>query len=426
MTRFSFVRKLEGMKRIFGADKVRFSKLERTPEGFLKGELAIARTGVYEYRVDGRSVKKVKMPDDLFSEANIESLKGAPMTDGHPLDANGQPVEVDADNYKQYAKGNVSEPRVIGTKIKAQGIIYDRELADEVEAGDKIEMSAGFVFNEEERGGEYDGESYDAAQRNIVSNHVAVVKAGRAGPGCSFNVDIKEEGMPLKWRTRDEKEIAIDGDNASVIHGELTHYKGAADEAASELEKAEDLAGKAVDKIKQLTVDLAEAKKAPKPTGDEKEKVEQLEKDKKSLEDKLELAGDEKKKLEKDLKAATDAEPKVIQDRVARRVKLEADAKAFGIDDCAGMTDRQVMEQVIQGSDLAYAEGVKVGNKKDEAISDRFDSAVEMKRKDLNSDKGPDGGLSTAADDQEKIDKGKKGRANMHESGKKTEKGGKA
>lgn len=408
------------MKRIFGADKVKFSKLERTSEGFLKGELAIARTGVYEYHVDGRSVKKVKMPADLFSEENIDSLKGAPMTDGHPLGINGMPVEVNADNYKSYAKGNVSEPRVVGTQIKAQGIIYDRELADEVEAGDKIEMSAGFVFNEEERGGEYDGESYDAAQRNIVSNHVAVVKAGRAGPGCSFNVDMKEEGMGLTWRTKDEKDIAIDGDNAKVIHGELTLLKTAATDAEGKLKTATEDATKAADKVKQLETDLAEAKKVtPKADGDEEkdEAIAKLTKDLKDANDKLKLAADEKTVLEGDVEKAKDEKPEVVEQMVTDRVELLEKAGAFGIDDCKGMDTRDVMEKVIQASDLAYEDGVKVSEKTEDAIRDRFDAAVERKRKEMNSDKGPDGGRKSTTDKQTEVDDKRQGRKNLHSRG---------
>lgn len=408
------------MKRMFGADKVKFSNLERTREGFLRGDLSIARTGIYEYFADGKPIKKVKLEDDLFSDKNINSLRGAPMTDGHPMDENGRPVEVTPDNFKQYAVGNVSEPKRVGNRIKAVGTIFDSVLADEVESGDKRQLSAGFVFREDGEGGEFEGQPYDAAQRDIVSNHVAVVEFGRAGQECSFNTDMKEAGT-MKWRTRENKDIAIDADNASVIHSELTHFKGAASDAEGKLETAEKDAKTMGEKVTQLTADLAEAKKAPKPTGDEKEAIEKLEKDKKGLEDKLELAGDEKKKMEKDLKAATEAEPKVIHDRVATRVKLEADAKAFGIDDCAGMTDRKVMEQVIQGSDLAYEEGVKIGDKTDEAVADRFEAAVETKRRELNSDQGPEGGRRSTGDVEAEVAAGKKGRGEMHSSVKKKE-----
>lgn len=402
------------MKRMWGADKVTFSKLERTSEGFLRGELSIARTGIYEYKQDGKTIKKAKLEDSLFSDKNINSLRGAPMTDGHPMDADGVPVEVNADNFEKYAVGNVSEPRREGDRIKALGVIYDSDLADDVESGEKDQLSAGFLFREGE-GGDFEGEAYDASQEDIISNHVAVVEFGRAGQSCSFNTDAKEEGIMPKWRTHDEKEIEITGDNASVILSELTHYKSASDDVAGKLQMATDSATETATKIEKLEKDLAEAKKSPAPTGDEKERIEKLEKDVKTLTDKLELAGDEKKKLEGDLKEATDAEPKMIEDRVATRVKLESDAKAFSIDSCEGMSDRQVMEQVIQAGDLAYPEGEKIGDKKDEAIADRFASTVDRKREQLNSADVVDGsGSRPEGDVRAEIKKGRDGRGKMH------------
>jgi hypothetical protein len=412
------------MKRIFTQDKGTFEVTERGDD-FLKGTVSVSRLGVFDYFVDGKLVKKAKLPEDLFSRATQDTLHLAPVTNTHPRDANGNPVLVDKFNAGDLIKGTISNPRIDGDKLVADEIIYDAKLIEEVADGSKSEVSIGFTFEEEEKSSAYGDQQYDAVQRNIGINHVAHEEAGRAGPECRFHIDMKEEGIMPKWRTRDQKEIAIDGDNASVIHGELTHYKSAATDAESKLTTAEEDAKEQQKQIDKLEKDLADAKKPPAVTGDEKEVVAKLEGDVKTLKEKLELAADEKKTLEKDLKKANDAKPEKVQSIVDARVKLQADAKAFGIDDCGGMSDRQVMEQVIAESDLAYDDGVKVSEKSDDAIADRFESAVERKRQALNSNDGPDGGQVVEGDVKKEMDDNKKGRGSMHSSRQTAKKGGK-
>lgn len=415
------------MKKIFTQDKGTFEVTERG-DGFLKGTVSVSRLGVFDYFVageDGQSklVKKAKLPEDLFSKVNQDSIHLAPVTDGHPMDSNGVPVTVDKFNARDLIKGTASNPRIDGDKLVADEIIYDAKLIEDVDSGKKAEVSIGFTFEEETKSSAYGDDNYDAIQRNILTNHIAHVEAGRAGPECRFHIDMKEEGIMPKWRTRDDKDVEIDAANSSVIQGELTHYKTTAEDAEGNLKLATDAAEKQETAIADLKKQLDEAKKNPAPTGDEKETIGKLEKDVKALTDKLELANDEKDKMEKDLEKAQDAEPKMIQKLVASRVKLESDAEVFGVD-CEGSDNRQIMEQVIQASDLAYDEGVKISDKTDEAIVDRFESAVDMKRKQLNSDQGPEGGRQSTVDVEAEIKDGKKGRGSMHSS-KQTKKGGK-
>lgn len=410
------------MKKIFTQDKGTFEVTERG-DGFLKGTVSVSRLGVFDYFVDGRLVKKAKLPEDLFSQINQDSIHLAPVTDGHPVDSKGKPVTVDKFNSKELICGSTSNPRIDGDKLVADEIIYDARLIEDVENGKKAEVSIGFTFEEEAKSSAYGDDQYDAVQRNIVTNHIAHVEAGRAGPECRFHIDMKEEGIMPKWRTRDDKDIEIDADSASVIHGELTHFKSAATDAEEKLTAAVEDTKKLDEKIEQLTGDLEKAKKAQAPTGDGKEAIEKLEGDVQTLKDKLELANDEKKKVENDLKKAQETNPKMIQDRVAARVALEGDAKVFGVD-CTGSDDRQIMEQVIQASDVAYPEGVKISEKTDDAIADRYASAVEMKRESLNSDQGPEGGRRSASDVEAEVEESKKTRGSMHKS-QATKKGGK-
>ncbi|MGM9572342.1 MAG: DUF2213 domain-containing protein [bacterium] len=175
----------------------RFSpNMSKTPEGFLVcHNVPIARTGWQDYwpsemGIPGNQPIKVERKEkEVFSPATIASFEGKVVTDDHP------PVGIDTCNYAAYAKGVAQNIRRgsndMSDYLMADLLIYDAALIAEIEAG-KREVSCGYEC-------EYklnDEGSYQ--QINIVGNHVAVVKAGRAG----HKVAIKDTKEELKVSTK--------------------------------------------------------------------------------------------------------------------------------------------------------------------------------------------------------------------------------
>jgi hypothetical protein len=138
--------------------------------------------------------------DELSDPACIDSFKLLPWTDDHamlgseddgltPAERKGIHGVIGEDVYFQdgYLKGNLK--------------IYSERLADLIEAGKK-ELSIGYRCLYEIQSGAYNGQQYDAVQRKIRGNHVALVDEGRAGRDVAvldqmkFTLDSKELIMP--------------------------------------------------------------------------------------------------------------------------------------------------------------------------------------------------------------------------------------
>lgn len=155
----------------------------------------IARTGSYQYLaseldMDGDNIVTVqRKPEDVFSAKALASFEGKAFTDDHP------PVDVTIDNWSQYAKGIVRDVRrgsgEDSDKVVADILVNDPITASEIEAG-KREISAGYECEYCDDG---NGNMY---QKNIIGNHVALVKAGRAGS----QVCIRDEKPENKKQNR--------------------------------------------------------------------------------------------------------------------------------------------------------------------------------------------------------------------------------
>lgn len=140
----------------------------------------IARTGVQVYTYsDGRTVREYRPPEEVFAPASLASWPGLALTVEHP----SEPITID--NWNRYAVGHVGDNvRKDGTFIAADAVIKDGAAIKSVGAGELVELSCGYYADVDPTPGVTpEGEAYDAIQRNIVGNHVAIGPKGwgRAG-----------------------------------------------------------------------------------------------------------------------------------------------------------------------------------------------------------------------------------------------------
>lgn len=160
------------------------SKPVRLPNGFVRAEGYLTRSGIFVYRDgQGNTVRELRPPEEVMHPEALASFSLVPVTNDHPSEL------LTADNAKQYAVGSVSESVVPeGDKVRASLMITDAAAIEALNAG-KSELSCGYTADVVLEAGVWQGQPYDAIQRNIRGNHVALVDAGRAGPACSIRMD---------------------------------------------------------------------------------------------------------------------------------------------------------------------------------------------------------------------------------------------
>lgn len=174
---------------MFFADRLTFDSTRRTGDGYLVTRARAARSGVYEYlgrEIDPEgkhfaadAVVNVYRPEnEVFDQASVASFLMKPVTNDHPRDA------VTADNWRRHAKGVVGKALRDGEHLAFDLVLMDAAIIKDVEAG-KRELSNGYGCELSfEDGVAPDGTPFQAVQRSIRGNHVAVVDRGRAGSQC--------------------------------------------------------------------------------------------------------------------------------------------------------------------------------------------------------------------------------------------------
>lgn len=192
------------------------SKPVRLPNGFVRAEGYLTRTGIFVYRdAKGNTVRELRTPDEVLHPEALASFALVPVTNDHP------PELLTADNAKQYTVGSVSESVVAdGDKVRAALMITDAEAIEALDTG-RSELSCGYTADVVTESGVWEGQPYDAVQRNIRGNHVALVDAGRAGPTCSIRMDATDVAQEIAM---DDVMIEVGGAKYSVpaeMAGEL-------------------------------------------------------------------------------------------------------------------------------------------------------------------------------------------------------------
>jgi hypothetical protein len=188
----------------------RFDAPEKTSQGYLKANAYVTRIGVFKYLLPNGSVRKeLRPPDEVFDHNSLNSLSEVPVTNDHP------PQMLDTRNTKKYAVGWTSRNVEKEASFVRTGVtITDQDTIDEIASGKKQETSCGYTCALDENPGEWEGEEYDAVQRDIVYNHVAVVEQGRAGPSVRVHMDSfnhNHEYFPAVMVRQDSEDARYDG-----------------------------------------------------------------------------------------------------------------------------------------------------------------------------------------------------------------------
>ena len=192
----------------------------------------LSKVGVFPYL--GRQISEDLEPDTIYqvlrpeeelnSQETLDSFKLIPIVDDHtmlgtkpgmqPAEEKGVHGVIGEDVY--YKDG------IIYGDLK----IFSESLKEEIENGKK-ELSMGYFCDYEIQDGEFNGEPYQAIQRNLRINHVALVDEGRMG------ADVRVMDKKITFDTIKEIKEMTKEQKKSL-------GKSALDEDIEEISKSED------------------------------------------------------------------------------------------------------------------------------------------------------------------------------------------
>lgn len=195
-------------------------------EGYLRDSPVVARTGVYTYLNPDKTVRReYRPPEEVFAENSLTTFSGKPITVGHPTGGKVTPETV-----RKLAIGSIISDgyqKEFGNNEQYVGC--DIVLFAPKDIGDARELSLGYRCDVEETPGvTANGEHYDAIQRNIRINHLAVVKKARAGMKARLNCDGDEcysEDFREEKETLTMSKMRIDGIEYELQDSVINHIK---------------------------------------------------------------------------------------------------------------------------------------------------------------------------------------------------------
>jgi hypothetical protein len=255
---------------------------------------------------EDRMVSVYRPEEEVFDRRALGSFKSKPITLGHPGE------RVTADNHKKYSRGHIANVARDGEAVALDVAITDGEIVKMItKDGGPRELSAGYMAVIDWTAGvTEDGVPYDAVQRNIFVDHLAIVNVARAGHDFRIGDGQEEWGArPLPRATEPKKEAPMADNDKSVT---VTVGDGAVrtDEAGAI-------------RIKGLQTELgtktAELSDAQTRLGD--------------LQKQIETKDGEIAALRKELETKTS--PAALADAARKRASLVDSAKKAGLTDAA-------------------------------------------------------------------------------------------
>lgn len=324
-------------------------------DGFLRDSPIVARTGIYIYQQpDGTIRREYRPPEEVFDTDSEASFVGKPIVVGHPVSG-----IVNSDTAQDLAIGTILSS---GYQKDETNIACDIVIHNPSAIGEKRGLSLGYrVDLEETPGTTPDGQQYDAIQRNIRINHLAVVDRARAGAKARLNLDGDEiiEGVEAKMKIKiDSVDFEVDEKIANYVNSLQSKEENARvklDTANTELKT-----------VKEQNTTLkadADALKA---------KADAMTAERDALKAKADAADAEKEKAVKEAVEAVKAD-------MQERAELEETAKIAKVEKTDGLTNAELKEGIVKA---AFGESFKLDGVSEAYINGAYSAAKEMLRND--------------------------------------------
>lgn len=335
-----------------------------TPEGFLKGRAIVTSIGVFQYKnPDGTLRGELRLPEEVFEEESLDSMKLKPLTNGHPTE------QVTSENIAKYQIGNLGDNPSKNTQWSSapgwddtcitDGLHVAIDLtvqnADGISAvrNGKVALSMGYSCNLDPvpEGARYLGTPYQYIQRRIRYNHIALVEEARAGDAARITFDRLDSSESL---TQDiEKNTKQEDLMLKTINLDGVDYQAEA--------KVLEFLSK-----EKMRADAAEGQ------------VTALTTQKSTLEGERDAQKDRADKLDAELaKVKADAQDQTkLDSAIQAKLELYQTVTGLGVEikkDGLYLSDLDIKKAVI----LKASPEAKLDGKDDAYIQGRFDSALE-------------------------------------------------
>lgn len=323
---------------VIRADRSTPGKMTRTPEGYLRGEAVVTRTGVFDYlEPDGSIRKELRHPDDVFATESLATLAMIPVTVDHPAQL------LTLETATELSVGQTGEnSRVDGKVIYTPFTITHKRGIDAVDAG-KRELSLGYSCDLMEESGVYNGQPYTHRQINISYNHLSLVDRARAGSIARINLD----GAAIQ-----SCETKPGDDNMSDLKTVTVKLDGLDYQAAPEVAKALE---KAQTELETVRGDAAKSK------ADMQKEYDALKAKADALKEEMDKMKDEKS-------------DSAIAEKVQARLKLERDASKLDAEaKLDGLSDLEVMVAAVKSARPNF----DAADKSEDYVRAAFDMAIE-------------------------------------------------
>lgn len=357
-------------------------KAVKTDEGFILDKPIIGRVGLMTYlNADGSTRIEYRPAEEAFNADSLASIRGKPITNGHVDMANST---------------NISNLPVLGTVLSSGEQDGDNIRADVSVfnlPNDSRELSCGYTLTLDETAGTYQGQHYDAIQRNIRYNHLAVVNKGRAGV-ARLNMDgdqfYEDEMLTTKQRKKIPAEEFGLPDTKQYPMPDREHAGNAKARATQQL-KAGNLTQAEYDKIVKKANEIL----SRKDEGEKMDKirldngleyecspevkvfVEQMRKDSaeqkkanETLQAKYDTLETANTKLKEDQEKQAKEQKENFDSAVKSRVEMLALAKQHNIDKADEMQDKDIKIAIIK---KVNGDSFNLDGKSDDYITAAFD-----------------------------------------------------
>jgi len=326
----------------------------------------LSKVGVFPYLgkqinsdLDQDKIYFVYRPEEeLSDQKTIDSFKLLPWIDDHVM--LGDPSLGLTPPEKKGVHGIIGEDvHYEDGYLKGNLKIFSEKLADLIESG-KNELSIGYRCEYDMTEGSFNGQHYDAIQRNIRGNHVALVNEGRAGPDVAvldhFKFTFDSGRIVMPDNKEETKETKDEGEQPLTLQSVGDQLKSLADSVANlttMFGNKSTASDEDTDKEKDKKAEDAEPDDFVKKADVTDEDKEDDKKD-----DKKDGMDSKIKSLAKDFKDLKSDTTKIVMREISQRNALASElAKHVGVFDHAEMTPDEVAQYGIKKLGLKCKRG---------------------------------------------------------------------
>jgi len=332
-------------------------KIEFKEDGTFVTHAPITSIGVYVYeKADGTKTHELRSYEEVFKEDSLKTLENLPITLHHP---NGK---VNAENLDLLEVGKIigniakydNDPRVYADLHITNKKAIKAALAEGVKF-----LSCGYDSKDIKNDGVFLGMKYDTIQTNIVYNHLALCRKPRGDENLMIKLDSLSGLLKFDDAQTEFEENVSQTNNGDNIMEQKTDGNSSNIDA---IKMFSEMQSKLDSKEKEVIVAKAE--------------VEKMKGEKDALQAKCDS-------LASEIKLLQDEFPQKIHELAYQLSTVRNLANEFGIESLkADATEKEIKVAVIAKLDETF----KADGKSDEYINARFDSMVEIAKKNGKKD----------------------------------------